>query len=310
MKNIARKHHYIPQAYLAAFTDTESKDGQFYVIDVDNGNGFRTSPKNVAAQRDFNRVDVEGKPPDVLEQALSPVEERMVEACRNVNCNRTFPNDEDYNYIINLIGLLAIRNPKLRSSFNHARKRTMDMVSSMLVSDERIFDHHMKKAKEAGNLDESDNVSYKEMKKFVEEQNYEIEFLPEGNLRVEFHALDGLLRLLGERTWSLLLAPVPGPLFICSDHPVVLSKKISPRNVPIGYGTKNTEIFFPFGPNAGFYGVYEKPLPPELIIKPKNVAIMNRRMLENAERHVFSKMDRFIIWSKGNIDEINCGSTI
>jgi hypothetical protein len=50
----------VPQAYLAAFTDKGTKGGKLFVLDVHTGRGFRTSPKNVASERDFNRVDIEG----------------------------------------------------------------------------------------------------------------------------------------------------------------------------------------------------------------------------------------------------------
>ncbi|MCK4348666.1 MAG: DUF4238 domain-containing protein, partial [Thermoplasmatales archaeon] len=61
MKSTARRHHYLPQAYLAAFTRTGSKDDQFFVLDVHSGRPFSTSPINVAVERDFNRVDIEGR---------------------------------------------------------------------------------------------------------------------------------------------------------------------------------------------------------------------------------------------------------
>src|SRR5208337_2789424 len=145
MKSTARKHHYLPQAYLAAFTDTGTREGQFYVFAPDNGNCFHTSPKNVAAQRDFNRVDIPGESPDIVEQSLSQEERHMVDACRNVNRTKTFPSDEDCNYIINLIGLIAVRNPKLRTSFNRAREHWISIRIRKFGLDKKIFDSYMKK---------------------------------------------------------------------------------------------------------------------------------------------------------------------
>ncbi|MEC4675469.1 MAG: DUF4238 domain-containing protein, partial [Nitrospirota bacterium] len=66
----------MPQAYLAAFTRMGSKDDQFFVLDVHIGHSFSTSPINVAVERDFNRVDIEGKSIDAIEQALAPLEEQ------------------------------------------------------------------------------------------------------------------------------------------------------------------------------------------------------------------------------------------
>lgn len=306
MKPIARKHHYLPQAYLAAFTETKSKDGQFYVFDTLGGTHFRTSPINVAAERDFNRVDIEGKPLDVLEQALSPFEDRAVQAIRNVNRTEIFPNDEDHSYILNLLSLIAVRNPRLRKSFNRSCEALVHVIGDLLVSDENIFSQNLKKAREAGHVKET-NVSYEDVKRFIEERRYQIEFAPEDNLRVEFHAHDKLLPILGQRSWSLLVAPDSGPYFICSDHPVALTWKSSERNGPIGYGLKGTEVFFPLGPRTGFYGVYEESLSTVVTLTPAQVALMNVRVVQNAERHVFTTKDTFFLWYKGALKEVNLG---
>lgn len=119
-RSVARKHHYVPRAYLGGFTATGTKDGKFFVLDVESGRAFRTSPANVAAERDFNRVDIEGRSPDAIETALAPFEGQAVEAIRRVIETQTYPNDQDWNLILNLLALLAVRNPRMRTSFNRA----------------------------------------------------------------------------------------------------------------------------------------------------------------------------------------------
>lgn len=306
MKTPSRKHHYLPQGYLAAFTDTGAKDGQFYVLDPDTGKCFRTSPKNVASQRDFNRVDVDGHPPDVVEQALSPVEGLMIEACRRVIETQAYPSDEDYNYILNLIGLIAVRNPKLRASFNRASAHSMNIISHMLVSNKQTFEHHIGKAKEAGYLNSEDNSTYEDMKSFIEGGEYDYEFLPEGNLRIELNTLDTILPLLGKRTWSVFIAPNPEPKFICSDHPVTLVWKDPSIRGPVGFALKNTEVFFPLGPTVGLYGTYETPQNEVVKLSPTNVAKMNRRLTDNSEKHVYSTSSSFLVWYEGEILEVPC----
>lgn len=306
IKPIARKHHYLPQAYLAAFTESKSKDGQFYVFDTLDGNHFRTSPENVAAERDFNRVDIEGKSLDVLEQALSPFEDRAVQAIRNVNCTKIFPNDEDYSYILNLLSLIAVRNPQLRKLFNQSREALIHSIGDLLVSDENTWSQNLKKAQEAGYVKET-NISYKEMNRFIEERRYKIEFASEDNLRVEFHAHKKLLPILGQRIWSLLVAPISGPDFICADHPVTLTWKNSDCNGSIGYGFKGTEVFFPLGPRTGFYGVYEESLSTVVTLTPAQVALMNSHVVQNAKRHVFTTKDTFFLWYNGALKEVNLG---
>ena len=301
---VARRHHYIPQGYLAAFTSNGVKGGQFNVLEVHTGHVFRTSPLNVASQRDFNLVDTEGYPPDAIESALAPVEGEMFKAIREVIETQCFPNDSDQNLILNFLGLIAVRNPKLRSSFNDWRERVLRHTADFLVSDEKIWNHYKKSAREGGEII-NESTSFDDFKRFVEEGDYNIEFHPQGNLRVEFEAFDKLLPILGERTWSLLLAPPDGPEFISSDHPVTLVWK-GGRSGPIGFGLKETEVFLPLGRRVGFYGVYETPLNPVVTCKPSNVAEMNRRVAWNAERHVYSTQESFCVWYEGRIREVGC----
>lgn len=303
-RSIARRHHFLSQTYLAAFTDTGLKDGQFNVLDVRTGKVFPTSPLNVGVERDFNRVDVEGHPPDAIEAALAPLEDEAVTAIRRVIDTQAFPNDKDWNMILNFLGLLAVRNPKLRGSFNHSREQVLRNISGLLVSDRKIWDHHVEKARETGEAI-GDGVSFEDAKQFIESGNYRIEFHQQENLRVEFHAFDKLLPLLGQRIWSVLIAPPDGPEFICSDHPVTLTWK-GRRAGPVGFGLKGTEVFFPLGRRIGFYGVFESPLKPVVKCRPGNVAALNRRVLANAERHAYSALESFFVWHEGAIREVQC----
>jgi hypothetical protein len=76
-KAAPRKHHFVPQFYLRGFT---GDNDQLFVVDRPSEKTFRTSPKNVAAERDFNRVDVEGLAPDAIEKALADFEGKVAPA--------------------------------------------------------------------------------------------------------------------------------------------------------------------------------------------------------------------------------------
>lgn len=303
-KSTARRHHYLPQSYLALFTDKGTKQGQFFVLEVESGRTFRTSPINVAVELDFNRIDIDGHPPDVIENALAPLEQEAVQAIANAVATEEFPIDDDYSSILNLICLIAVRNPFFRKSFNRAREQTIYQLCDLLVSDKRLWEHHVRKAREDGEKI-PDSASFEEMKRFIEEQEFEIEFRPEDNLRVELNSFDNILPILGERTWSLIIAPTDGPEFICSDHPVAIDWKFG-RQGPIGLALRETEVFFPLSRRAGFYGTFEDPLQKVVHAKPGNVATMNRRVAFNAERHVFSPLESFAVWIEGDIKTINC----
>ena len=80
----------------------------------------------------------------------------------------------------------------------------------------------------------------------------------------------------------------------------------SGKTGPVGYGLKETEVFFPLGRRVGFYGVFETPLQPVVKLKQGQVATMNRRVAMSAKRHVFSALESFIIWHDGQIREVQC----
>jgi Protein of unknown function (DUF4238) len=55
----ARNHHFVPQFYLKGFAKLRSKDAKLTAFNLATGELFVTRPRNVAAKRDYNRVDIE-----------------------------------------------------------------------------------------------------------------------------------------------------------------------------------------------------------------------------------------------------------
>src|ERR1017187_4944654 len=54
-----RRHHYVPQCWLAGFTDTGEKDGQLWVTDLVRRKQWQASPNNAGHIRDFYRLSPE-----------------------------------------------------------------------------------------------------------------------------------------------------------------------------------------------------------------------------------------------------------
>lgn len=118
VENIARRHHYVPQFYLARFTDKGTKKGKLFSMDPENGYVFKSTPKAVAVEKDFNRIEIEGHPPDAIEKEFAKLEGETNEAITNIVNKKEFPNNEDYNSILNFITLLVVRHPTKRKMFN------------------------------------------------------------------------------------------------------------------------------------------------------------------------------------------------
>ena len=76
----ARKHHYVPQRYLKLFSVSHKKVPQLTVFDRVRKKVYKAGIDNVAAQRDFNAIDVEGMDGDAFEKSMSGFETKLADA--------------------------------------------------------------------------------------------------------------------------------------------------------------------------------------------------------------------------------------
>lgn len=302
MTKYSRHHHFLPQAYLGGFTDTGNKCGQLFVFKVDNGQSFRTTPRNVGGQRDFNRVEIDGTAPDVIENAWAPFEASVADILRWIATNDAIPSGEDFDVLINFLALLAVRNPQLRKSFNRARESGLRIAADLLVSDKRIFEYHAHKARNAGEHI-PENVKYEDVRNFVEKGDYSIEFGNETNIRVEINAIDGVLPCLTARHWTLLVAERDEGEFVSSDRPVTVVWKEPGMRSPVGVGMKRTELILPLNRRQALLGVYEDPFGPILFIPNAAIAEINSRTISNAERHIYAGTDSYIVVTQRGVIE-------
>ena len=127
MSQIARKHHFVPQCYLAGFTDDGSKTGNLCVFDFQVHRFFRTKPKNVAFEMDFNRFETNNYPPDALESAFGQFEGKVASVIRDISRAETIPEDEAF--------MLALDRNLCNSQLQSAR------AGGFVTSREILFEH-------------------------------------------------------------------------------------------------------------------------------------------------------------------------
>lgn len=136
MENISRSHHYVPQFYLTGFTIDGSIKSKLTVIDKTAQKRFETIPRNVGAQRDFNRVDIPGQPIDAVERALAEFDGQAAGVLKKIANKEVLPNTEteDFSVIMHFIALLGIRNPKLRTNMNSTHEQIGKMMAHQVVA--------------------------------------------------------------------------------------------------------------------------------------------------------------------------------
>ncbi len=305
MGKFARNHHFVPQSYLAGFTDDGTRDGWLFVSDLVSRSVFKTKPRNVAAERDFNRVDIEGRAPDALEHALGDFEGKAASVLRGIRETGDVPTDDELSYVINLMALLVVRNPKSRRAMNAARRHGVRIIGDLLGSDRHLFEHHMAKAKEAGFVSEGADVSFEGMREFIRDDQYTVEVSTSESLLLELGSFDAILHVLGSRYWSLVTAAADAPDFVTCDHPVAVVFKDRQMHGPIGYGLPRTEVSFPLSTRHALVGVLEDPLQERLTASPQQVAAVNSRTVHYADRQVYSNRESVLLLGSTGIARLD-----
>src|SRR6266496_127256 len=134
VKNAPRIHHYLPQCYLRGFARSPTKNAQLHVLDVNERRRFATTCRNVAAERDFNRVDAEGFDPGALEAKLAEFEGKVAPVLQGMRETRTMPDRGGFVLLMNLVAAVAIRNPSMRKMLHRSQAQLMKVVGDLALA--------------------------------------------------------------------------------------------------------------------------------------------------------------------------------
>ena len=144
----------------------------------------------------------------------------------------------------------------MRSFHDQISRRVLDV----LVSSERIWDHHNRKAREAGFVSNGPDVTFEQMRDFATRGEFDIQVSTEAHLAREFSMQETIFPYLKARKWIMVFAPPESVGFITSDRPVALSwsdpaTRQSP--CPPGFGLKGTQVLFPISRGMVAVGAFE-----------------------------------------------------
>ena len=290
---VARRHHYVPQCYLKGFAVTRKRARQVQVFDRTSRRTFPASIADVAVEKDFNTVDLEGHAPDVFEQGLSAFETELSE---RIIATESLDNEEDRINLLNLIAAVAIRHPAKREIYRDFQERLARGLMSTMTSSREIWDSHIRKATAAGYISPDADTSYERMRDFVRDGNYRIDVPNEMYMKIEMTGLDAILPYLVARGWILVRASPDSGGFVTSDQPVCLIWS-DPNRGPIGYGLKDTEVIFPLTNRLAVMGAFD--IENEATTAPDNyVAEINGLIIAYSRRQVYARDMNFSYTSR------------
>jgi Protein of unknown function (DUF4238) len=200
---VAKRHHFVPKCYLESFSvkNAKKKKSSLYAFDAMERKVFRAAPDNIALQTDFNTIDLEGHTPDAFENAMASVESDIGPALVRIVAAKSLMNEDDRTLLLNLIGLLHIRNPKQRERFRGVRERVAKGILDIALSSSQMWESQVKKAKEAGYMPADADTDYDKVKRDYNPGDYKIEVPNVENIRTEMETFDHILPLLFARKW-------------------------------------------------------------------------------------------------------------
>jgi hypothetical protein len=291
----ARQHHYVPQCYLKGFVRRREKP-KLFCVDAKERRTFNTAPVNVAVERDFHRVDIEGLSLDAFENALSGFEGELSQALARIIATRSIQNESDRAYLFNFIGLMATKNPRLREIMRASREQTTKTIMSMATATPERWAAHVRRAKDAGYIENDANDDYEQMRNFIENDEYKIDVSPAAHLATELKIFDRILPLVFHRKWMLFRAPPNVTGFVTSDHPMCLmwsDPKLHGGFYPPGLGLKGTQLLFPISNELAAIGAFEMH-EQEVDADELIMAQINGSIILHATRQIYARDNTFL----------------
>lgn len=291
----AKIHHYVPQCYLKGFA-RHRDEPKLFVIDGNEQRSFVTNPKNVASEQHFHRIDAEGYPPDALESAfgnfegeLGPALERIIEA-------RSLKNENDRAYLLNLMALIAVKNPRQRENFRSFHEAVAKRIMDLATATSERWESQIRRAKANGLVAKDAAVSYEEMRAFVEKDEFKIETTTDYHLKLEMQSFETVLPYFVHRNWVLFRAPKGKTGFVTSDHPVCLmwtDPAERGRFHGPGHGLLGTQIVFPVSNELALIGAFEA-REDEIDANELRIAQINGTVIVHARRQIYARHSDFL----------------
>ncbi len=297
----ARNHHYLPKCYLRGFsTERKRRIRKTFAIDLAEGRGFETSTDNIGSRRDFNRIDGTHHPPDALELAMATLESDLALALIKLEKEKSLSDRNSRELILNLIGLVAMRNPRQRETVRRFMEDIYNAQLDLLTATPDRWERTMQRMRNDGEIESESDVSYEEVREFLERRDYDISVSREYQIGLEFDTFDTVLATLARRNWCLLVYEGRHTGFITSDHPVCLQwsePKMQTGLYGPGFGLRGTEVLFPVSSSLALLGAFEIQ---EDVVRANDhtAALMNAAIASHSERQVYCRSLDFMYWSQ------------
>jgi hypothetical protein len=279
--------------YLTGFAN--DKD-QCFVVDASTRKAFTVSTANIAAERDYNKIEAEGVPADALEKELGAFEGAMAPGIKRIRETASFgENGKDREDIINLVTLLAVRNPRTRDDMERLYTELFRAMVGMPFEDPTRWDAVVEQLKAAGQWPDGSPVDFEGHKKFVEENKHKLKPHQNFTLEMELGAAERMYPYFDARKWQILKARNDSGGFVTTDHPVCVHRPGGlnhGQQFAPGLGLSDQEILFPLSSKVALIGRLEGD---EDVVEAdlETVARFNATVMGYAMKQIYAVDDQY-----------------
>lgn len=279
MRKHPRAHHYVPQCWLAGFTESGVNSGRLWVTDFKRKKQWQTTPANAGHCRDFYRASA--LDPGAYEHLFSRIESWIAPLLNHLCAPNKFPDHAELKDLLYFVAVQWIRVPAFRPTLRKISKFVHKKILAKALSDPESW---RKALLEAGMEPDGPGTGYEQMRKFVMEERYEISAENDWYVFRGLLAIESIYPALLTRHWSVVRSERHD--YIGSDNPVVLD---GPPGKLIGF--KNAEVIgFPVNRQLFLLGTKRRQKLPRPAATP---AFLNTLTMINANEQIYSSAEAF-----------------
>jgi len=280
-QNEARAHHFVPQCWLAGFTDTGEKDGMLWVTDLKRKKQWRCKPSEAGHRRDFYRIeDTALSDPLAIETIFSNIENDVAPIFRVLNQERRGPKDGfELGMLLEYMAIQWIRVPTFRAIVGRT-------VYSHFSEDVLCSPESWQRAKlKAGIPDGDPDTDYARVKEAGTSGQIVFSGQPAFYLKQGVQLVAEIDACLKQYKWDWIVSK--SGQFIGFDSPVAMD---GPEGQAVGF--KNAEVVtYPVNRHLLLYGTREAVERP--FLTTKLIARHNTFAMLSADEQVYSHRPDF-----------------
>ena len=254
-----RRQHFIPEFFLAGFTESGARECLLHVLDQETGRQWRVRPGEIAHQRDFYRIEVADVDPNLFEKTFGAFEGQVAEVVRNLVVSQQPPDGDAFSNLMFFIALMAVRIPRRRAHMSRHVDEIAKAVMRMTVATPERWEATRRRMRADGVAGPAE-MSYEEAKALFESDDFSVDYPRTWHVGVLHDSAKTIFPYLADRQWTYFVADDEAGDFICSDYPVglVWSSGETSGFFPPGFAVSETEVSMPLTRRWAMLGRFER----------------------------------------------------